>query len=52
LFTRPDGSLVEGLGYSPDILLEWTVDDFVNNIDPDIQAAIDWFESQKNPDQY
>jgi len=47
LFTRPDGSLVEGLGYSPDILVEWTVDDFVNNIDPDIQAAIDWFESQK-----
>jgi C-terminal processing protease CtpA/Prc len=46
-FTRPDGSLVEGRGYSPDIFVEWTVDDLKNNIDPDIQAGIDWIEAQK-----
>lgn len=46
-FTRPDGSLVEGRGYTPDILVEWTVDDLVNKIDPDIQAAIDWFGAKK-----
>lgn len=46
-FTRPDGRLVEGGGYFPDILVEWTEIDFLNNIDPDIQAAIEWIESQE-----
>jgi C-terminal processing protease CtpA/Prc len=46
MFIRPDGSLVEGRGYAPRIEIEWDTEDYINKIDPDIQAAIEWIESQ------
>ncbi|MBW6474217.1 MAG: hypothetical protein K0B14_13915 [Anaerolineaceae bacterium] len=46
-FYRPDGRLVEGQGYSPDIDIKWTIEDYILGIDPDIQAALDWMEAQK-----
>jgi C-terminal processing protease CtpA/Prc len=45
-FYRPDGRLVEGVGYEPDILVDYTIDDFKKGIDPDIQTAIEWLEEQ------
>lgn len=45
-FTRPNGNLVEGVGYQPNIEIEWTVKDYLNNNDPDIEAAIKWIENQ------
>lgn len=45
MFIRPDGSLVEGRGYAPRIEIEWDTEDYINKIDPDIQAAIEWIES-------
>jgi len=47
IFTRPDGSLVEGQGYLPDIYVDWRMEDYIKGIDPDIQAAIDWMEAQE-----
>ncbi|MBE0684425.1 MAG: hypothetical protein IH585_00340, partial [Anaerolineaceae bacterium] len=44
-FYRPDGRLVEGLGYSPDIDVKWTIEDYILGIDPDIQAALNWMEA-------
>lgn len=46
-FYRPDGRLIEGSGYLPDIFVRWTIDDFVKGIDPDILAALDWIETTK-----
>jgi C-terminal processing protease CtpA/Prc len=46
-FYRPDGRLVEGQGYSPEISVNWTIEDYINGIDPDIQAALDWMEAQE-----
>lgn len=45
-FVRPNGSLVEGAGYLPIIEIEWTIDDYLKKNDPDIEAAIEWIESQ------
>jgi C-terminal processing protease CtpA/Prc len=44
-FYRPDGRLVEGQGYSPDIDVKWTIEDYIKGIDPDIQAAVNWMEA-------
>ncbi|HSM25637.1 MAG TPA: S41 family peptidase [Anaerolineaceae bacterium] len=46
-FYRPDGQLVEGQGYTPDVVIEWTIEDYLKGIDPDIQAAIEWIEQQE-----
>lgn len=46
-FYRPDGNLVEGQGYSPDINVVWTKDDYISGIDPDILAAMQWMEAQE-----
>ncbi|PKO06743.1 MAG: hypothetical protein CVU41_05250 [Chloroflexi bacterium HGW-Chloroflexi-3] len=45
-FYRPDGNLVEGQGYSPDIAVKWTIENYISGIDPDIQAALEWMEAQ------
>ncbi len=39
-FYRPNGDLVEGYGYSPDVLVEWKVEEYLAGIDPDIVAAL------------
>ncbi len=46
-FYRPDGSLIEGFGYSPGIAVEWTIDDYLKGIDPDIQAALNWMDVEE-----
>ena len=46
-FYRPDGRIVEGQGYTPDIAVDWTITDYIKRIDPDIQAAISWIEQQE-----
>lgn len=46
-FYRPNGRLIEGVGYSPVIPVEWTLDDFISGIDPDIQAALNWISAPK-----
>ncbi len=46
-FYRPDGRLVEGKGYSPEISVNWTIEDYIKGIDPDIQAAINWMEAKE-----
>jgi hypothetical protein len=38
---------VEGLGYSPDIDVKWTIEDYISGIDPDILAAMHWMEAQE-----
>jgi C-terminal processing protease CtpA/Prc len=39
-FYRPNGTLVEGIGYVPDIPLHWTVEEYLSGNDPDLQAAL------------
>lgn len=46
-FYRPDGRLVEGQGYSPEIAVKWTIEDYISGIDPDILAATQWMEAQE-----
>jgi len=46
-FYRPDGSLVEGIGYSPIIPVIWTEEDYLCGVDPDIDAAIEWIEKEQ-----
>lgn len=46
-FYRPDGSLVEGIGYSPNIPVIWTEEDYLSGVDPDIEVAIEWIEKEQ-----
>ncbi len=43
-FYRPDGSLVEGIGYAPDVAVPWTVEAYLTGIDPDLNAALARFK--------
>lgn len=43
-FTRPDGNLVEGFGYEPDIHVVWTVEEYLPGADVDIMTAMAWFD--------
>jgi hypothetical protein len=38
---------VEGLGYSPDIDVKWTIEDYISGIDPEILAVMDCIEIQQ-----
>ncbi|MBE0410532.1 MAG: hypothetical protein IBX69_12460 [Anaerolineales bacterium] len=38
-FYRIDGTRLEGVGIIPDIEVEWTLDDFYQDRDPDLEAA-------------
>lgn len=38
----PDGTLIHGVGIKPDIEVDYTEDDFQNDVDPQLDAAIDF----------
>jgi carboxyl-terminal processing protease len=38
-FTRIDGTRLEGVGIIPDVEVIWTLDDFFQGRDPDLEAA-------------
>lgn len=38
----PDGTLIHGVGIKPDIEVEYTEEDFQNDVDPQLDAAIDF----------
>lgn len=42
----PDGSMIEGIGLTPDIEVEITEDDIIADIDPQLDAAINYLQSQ------
>jgi C-terminal processing protease CtpA/Prc len=46
-FYRPDGRIVEGQGYSPNIPIEWTIENYKKGNDPDLKAALEWLSSQE-----
>jgi carboxyl-terminal processing protease len=45
-FRRNDGTSIEGIGITPDIVVEWSQDDIVFGNDPDLSAAENWFSSK------
>ncbi|MCP9198815.1 S41 family peptidase [Gramella sp. GC03-9] len=45
--TYPDGREFVGYGIQPDILVKKTVDDFINNQDPVLEASIDYLKELK-----
>ncbi len=40
-FTRKDGQLIEGVGVSPDVAVDWTLDAFRNGEDPFLMKAVE-----------
>lgn len=42
----PDGSLIEGVGLTPDFEMEITEEDILNDRDPQLEFAIEYIESQ------
>jgi len=38
---------VEGQGYSPEIAVKWTIEDYISGFDPVILAAMHWLEAQE-----
>jgi carboxyl-terminal processing protease len=38
-FYRQDGTRLEGVGIIPDVVIDWTLDDFYQDRDPDLEAA-------------
>jgi len=45
-FRRNDGRPIEGIGFRPHIMVEWTVEDVINGRDPDIAAAENYLLDQ------
>lgn len=39
----PNGTLIEGQGITPDQIVEYTFEDFQNDLDPQLDAALDFF---------
>ena len=40
----PDGTLIHGVGIKPDIEVDYTEEDFQNDVDPQLDAAIDFLK--------
>lgn len=39
-FIRTNGMLIEGVGFTPDYYVDWTVENVISSRDPDIEAAV------------
>ncbi len=42
----PDGTLIHGVGITPDIEVDYTMEDFENEVDPQLDAAIDFLNGK------
>lgn len=44
----PDGTLIHGVGIKPDIEVDYTMEDFENDVDPQLDAAINFLTGNQN----